>query len=139
MSLSAFNDPRHCPTEQALLDTLGRAHTVWSRLTDELCDGTMQLELQWAFAGEKFGWSARLKHGTRIIVYLTPCRGHFLASFALGTKACAAMQALRLPSAIRDLIDRAPQYAEGRGVRIPIRTQRDARVITKLAAIKLAH
>jgi hypothetical protein len=36
-------------------------------------------------------------------------------------------------------IDGAPRYAEGRGVRIPVRTKRDAEAVARLAAIKLAR
>jgi hypothetical protein len=36
------------------------------------------------------------------------------------------------------LIEAAPRYAEGRGVRIPVRTAKDVKSIRALAAIKLA-
>jgi hypothetical protein len=94
---------------------------------------------EWAFAGATFGWSLRLKHAKRVIVHMTPCTDHFLASFALGEKACAAAREWGLPASILALIADAPKFAEGRGVRIPVRTQKDARAVRKLAAIKLAH
>jgi len=97
------------------------------------------LQEEWAFAGAKFGWSQRLKRGKRVIIYLTPCKAHFLASFALGEKACAAARDADLPVRIQSLLADAPKYAEGRGVRIPVRTERDTKAIRILAAIKLAH
>jgi hypothetical protein len=136
MALSVFDRREDQPSDEALALALGRTYAMWRRLTEDLCGDTVALEPQWAFAGEKFGWSLRLKHGKRIIVYLTPQRGHFLASFSLGKKAYAAAREQGLPHNVLTLIDEAPQYAEGRGVRIPVRAQRDAHAIATLARIK---
>jgi hypothetical protein len=73
-----------------------------------------------------------------VIVYLTPCAGHFLASFALGERAVRAIREAGLPAVMLSLIEAAPRYAEGRGVRIPVRTAKDVKSIRALAAIKLA-
>ena len=139
MALSVFDDKDTPPTDEALHAALGKAGPAWTTLKEAVSRDCAPLQEDWAFAGAKFGWSLRLKRGKRVIVYLTPCKGHFLASFALGEKACAAASAARLPARIVDLIASAPKYAEGRGVRIPVRTKRDAAAIRTLAAIKLAN
>ena len=94
---------------------------------------------EWNFAGKAFGWSFRLSQPKRVFVYMTPCRAHFLASFVLGEKACQAAHAARLPPQVLALIDGATKYAEGRGLRIPVRAKRDLDVVEALAAIKAAH
>ena len=139
MALSAFDDRSTAPTRRALGQTLGRAGSAWASLQEELTGGETLLTSQWFFAGAKFGWSMRLKRGKRVIVYLTPCADHFLASFALGEKACAAARQAGLPAGILKRIAEAPRYAEGRGVRIPVRTAKDVRSIRTLATIKLTH
>ncbi|RPJ47719.1 MAG: DUF3788 family protein [Candidatus Latescibacterota bacterium] len=138
MALSAFDDRNAPPSGQALDEVLGRASLAWASLERGLLRACAPLEKEWAFAGAKFGWSLRLKRGKRVIVYMTPCAGHFLASFALGEKACAAAREAKIPARILARIDEAPKYAEGRGVRIPVRTERDASAVRKLAEIKLA-
>jgi len=139
MALSAFDDRKAPPTPQDLARVLGKAAPVWLRLKDELGSEYAPVEEDWSFAGAKYGWSLRLRRGKRAIVYMTPGRGHFLASFALGEKACAAAQNAGLPASLLALIADAPRYAEGRGVRIPVRTRREASAIVKLAGIKLAN
>jgi hypothetical protein len=94
---------------------------------------------EWAFSGKAYGWSFRLKQSKRTIVYMTPCRGHFLASFALGEKACRAAHAAGLAAPVLAAIDGGPKYPEGRGVRIPVRTRRDLEGVESLAAIKAAN
>lgn len=138
MALSVFDDRKAPPTEAAIGEALGRSAAAWSRLKAELT-GESALEEEWAFAGAKFGWSLRLKRGKRVIAYMTPCAGHFLASFVLGEKACAAALKAGLPASILAAIANAPRYAEGRGFRIPVRALREIPGLLELAAIKLAH
>ena len=138
MALSVFEDRKASPTNAAIEEALGRSAAAWSRLKAKLT-GESALEEEWAFAGAKFGWSLRLKRGKRVIVYMTPCAGHFLASFVLGEKACAAASEEGLPASILAAIADAPRYAEGRGFRIPVRSGKEIPGLLKLAAIKLAH
>ena len=91
------------------------------------------------FSGEKWGWSLQLKRKKRTILYMTPCKKHFLAGFALGEKAVKAAHESDLPGSVLTLIDSARKYAEGRGVRIEVRTKKDLESTQKLAAIKMAN
>jgi hypothetical protein len=137
MALSVFDDRESPPTDRALGQALGSAAKVWDRLKEALVRECGGLDEEWGFAGVKYGWSLRLKRGSRVVLYLTPGAGSFLASLALGEKASAAARAARLPQRLLALIEAAPRYAEGRGVRVPVRTARDASGIPKLVALKL--
>jgi hypothetical protein len=136
MVLSAFENREVPPDEQSLAATLGRVSGLWRDLATRLQADCGPLREEWHFSGERFGWSFRLKQPKRVLVYLTPCRGHFLASFALGERACAEARTAGLPASVLALIDAAPRYAEGRGVRIPVRRKSDVEAVRKLAAIK---
>ena len=136
MALSAFEDKKAPPDEQSLAATLGRVSGLWRQLVESLQAEHGPLREEWHFSGTRFGWSFRLKQPKRVLVYLTPCRGHFLASFALGERACAEARMAGLPASVLALIDAAPRYAEGRGVRIPVRRKSDVEAVRQLAAIK---
>lgn len=139
MALSAFDD-RACPPEdRALEHVLGRTSSLWARLKNDLQEAYGPLIEEWNFSGKAYGWSFRLKQKKRTIVYMTPCRAHFLASFALGEQACRAAHSAGLSPSVLALIDGAPKYAEGRGVRISVRSARDLVSVESLAAIKVAH
>lgn len=138
MALSAFADKAVPPTDRTLAVMLGRAARLWDRLIADLDAAHGPLIQEWNYSGAAYGWSFRLKKAARAIVYMTPCEKHFLASFALGEKACAAARAGGLPASLMAAIDAAPKYAEGRGVRIPVRTARDVAGVERLAAIKVA-
>jgi uncharacterized protein DUF3788 len=133
----AFDDPSAPPAERELIAALGSAGPLWRRLTRELRAAHGPLADEWSFS-KTFGWTLRLKQPARALVHLTPNRSHFLASFALGEKACAAVRDAGIPAAMLAIIDAAPKYAEGRGVRIPVRTKADLEGVLRLAAIKVA-
>jgi hypothetical protein len=136
--LSAFGDRAHPPDENSLGKMLGKAHAAWAVLKSGAARSGALAE-EWAFSSAAAGWSLRLKDGKRVIVYMTPQEGRFLASFALGEKAVGAARAAGLPESLLAAIEAAPRYAEGRGFRMEIRTVRDARAVATLAGIKRAN
>ncbi len=139
MALSAFDDATHEPSDDDLAAMLGRSHASWAALTEHLESTYTPLTVDWNWAGAKWGWSLRLKRKKRTILYLTPCRRHFLVGFALGEKAVRAAHESDLPPSVLETIDAAPRYAEGRGVRLEVRFKKDVRAIEALAAIKMAN
>jgi hypothetical protein len=74
-----------------------------------------------------------LRKGKRRIVYLSPREGFFLASFALGDRAVAALQAAKLP------VELGKRYAEGTAVRLEVHTAADVTLVEQVAAIKIAN
>jgi hypothetical protein len=137
MSLSAFDDRAHRPDAAELRRVLGRAQALWSDVVDQAgseCAGLVEV---WHFAGPKFGWSLRLKQKDRVMLYLTPCPGHFLAGLVIGTKAAAGVKD-GLSQAAVAVLNAAPRYAEGIGVRMRVSSAADVRVVLQLLGIKAA-
>jgi hypothetical protein len=137
MALSAFDKPGRKPTPLALDTMLGRSGGCWREVIDLVGDAHGPIRKEWTYAGANYGWSLRLKHGKKAIVYLTPRKGSFLASFALGQKACDAARGSGLSRQVLSLIDAAPKYVEGRGVRVPVRTMSRVGDVMKIAALKM--
>lgn len=138
MALSAFDDKSKEPRTAELHRVLGRSGARWDELTAYLESAYAPLTSSWGFAGAKWGWSLRLKQKKRTILYMTPCERHFLVGFVLGEKAVQAAHAAPLDDTVLALIDAAPKYAEGRGVRMEVRTKRDVESVQRLAAVKMA-
>ncbi len=136
MALSAFDDNAHPPTEKEVAAVLGKARAAWDALrTDRALAGLAE---EWGFTSKATGWGLRLRDDKRVIVYMTPQQGRFLASLALGEKAVAAARAAGLPAGLLAAINAAPRYAEGRGFRVEVQSLKDARGIAALAGIKRA-
>jgi hypothetical protein len=92
---------------------------------------------EWVFSGLKHGWALRLKHRQRALLYLKPLEQYFRVSMAFSPRAVQAAHDRKLPAHVLRLIDEAVQYPEGKAVRIEVRSTKDIRVATQLAAIKL--
>ena len=139
MALSAFADKAHEPQPAELHKVLGRSGARWDELVAFVESQYSPLTVSWGFAGSKWGWSLRLKQRKRTVLYMTPCKRHFLVGFALGEKAVRAAHSVPLHETVLALIDAAPKYAEGRGVRIEVRTRSDVESVKQLAAVKMAN
>lgn len=141
MAASPSGDRGAPPAKRELEDLLGRASALWASLQADLSSEFGPLAERWSFSGKTRHWLLQLKQTKkqRTVLYLTPARGYFLAAFALGEKACQAARASGLPAAVLEIIDRAPRYPEGRGVRIEVRNRQDLQNVKQLATIKMAH
>lgn len=139
MALSAFDDKAHPPTEEDIRIVLGKAHSLWLKLQHYVESEYAPISSEWGYSGKAYGWGLRLKTPMRAVLYMTPCPSYFLVSFALGEKAVTAAEASKLSSQVLDLIDNAPRYAEGRGVRLEVRSAAELNQVKLLAAIKMAN
>ena len=138
MALSALDDRTRRPERAALDGVLGRAAGFWHELVTEVARGHAPVTQQWNFAGAKNGWSLRLRHRERVILYLTPQEGRFLVGVVLGEKAARAAREGGEPQSVRALIEAAPRYAEGRGIRFTVSRAADLRTARRLVALKMA-
>jgi hypothetical protein len=135
MSPNAFIGRAKPPTDDELSTELGAARALWDELLTKLA-----LPIQeWNSYSPKAGWSLKLKLKKRTIVYLAPCHGSFRVAFVLGDKAVEAARQLKLPKAVLKIIDEAPRYPEGTGVRLEIAARKDLAAVKKLAEVKLAN
>jgi hypothetical protein len=139
MSQNAFIGKVKKPTDGELTAALGPARTTWDQLLAELDREYGANVLEWNSYSPKAGWSLRVKRKARTIVWLGPRKGSFFAAFILGDKAMQAALAGKLPQRIVKIMNEAPKYPEGTGVRIPVKTLKDIAAVGVLAAIKLAN
>ena len=138
MPQSAFDDQARPPDPSEIAAALGRSAALWERLVSHVADRYPPIHELWHFGGEKQGWTLRVKRGERIVLYLTPQREHFLVGVVLGEKAVRKAREGDLAPEVAALIDQAPKYAEGRGIRLAVATRQDLRAVQALAAAKMA-
>ena len=139
MSPNAFIGKTKQPTDRELTAALGTARATWDQLLADL-DRELGVNVhEWNSYSPKAGWSLRVKRKARTIVWLGPREGAFIAAFVLGDKAMQAARASKLPQRIVKIMNEAPKYPEGTGVRIPVKTPKDLAAVKTLAAIKIAN
>jgi len=137
MFVNAFIGRQEKPTDSELGEILGPAKAFWDKLVADLAEGFKINILEWKSYSLKTGWTLRLIHKKRVILYLSPSRGFFLASFALGERAVRAARRSRLPEQVVKIIDGAKKYAEGTAVRLEVKGPEDVDIVERFAALKL--
>ena len=136
---NAFIAQETQPTETELASALGPSAEAWKQFIDWLATEQGVTQQEWKSISPKYGWSLRLKLKKRTILYLAPCDGCFRVAFALGDHAVKAARESLLSKSVLKIIDEAPRYAEGTGVRLTVKGSKDLAPIRKLAKIKLAN
>jgi uncharacterized protein YdhG (YjbR/CyaY superfamily) len=138
VALSAFDEESHPPEPGGLEAVLGQSADLWDQLVTHVAEAYPPITQLWHFAGAKYGWSLRLKRRDRIVLYMTPQPGSFLLGVVLGETAAQAAHDSGLPEPVLALIDGAPRYGEGRGIRLAVSTGDDLAAARTLAALKMA-
>ncbi|HOW63740.1 MAG TPA: DUF3788 domain-containing protein [Candidatus Paceibacterota bacterium] len=136
---NAFINKPYQPTEAEMATALGPAKASWDRLLTELSQEYGVDIHEWKCHSPKWGWSLRVKRKARTIVWLSPSSGCFTVLFILGGKAMQAAWQSQLPQRIVKVMEKAPKYPEGTGVRLVVKSPKDIAALLKLATIKLAN
>jgi hypothetical protein len=136
---NAFAGKIERPDDHQLAAALGPARALWDEVASDLARENQINVQEWNSYSTKAGWSLRLKHKDRTIVYLIPLQGSFQAALVLGDKAVKVAGQSHLPARIRKIISEARRYAEGTGVRINVQGPEDVAAIKQLALIKLEN
>jgi hypothetical protein len=126
------------PTSEEISTALGATAELWKQLLDWLAEQGVA-DREWKSVSPKYGWGLRLKLKKRTIVYLGPCDGCFRVAFVLGDRAMAAARQADLSRTALKLLDEAPRYAEGTGVRLMVRASEDLADVRQLTLVKLAN
>jgi hypothetical protein len=135
---NAFIGRAEQPSTEEISAALGPTDGLWKELVAWLAEQGVAGQ-EWRSYSSKAGWSLRLKIKKRNIIYLSPCSGCFRVALIFGDKAVAAARQSSLSKSTLKLIDAAPRYPEGTGIRLTVKGTKDLAAIRKLALIKLAN
>jgi hypothetical protein len=137
---NAFIGKTNEPTHAEVAEVLGAKLKLWDELIERLSEDEGVSDQEWkGVVVKKYGWSLRLKKKGRNIIYLSPGKGCFMASFVLSDKALGEAKKAHLSKTVRDALAAAPRYPEGNGLRLGVRSAADLAGIRKIAAVKLVN
>jgi hypothetical protein len=139
MLANAFIGKTQKPADKEVSTELGAARELWNRLVTDLAEEHGIDTQEWNSYSKKAGWSLRLKRKDRVIVYLSPHRGCFTASFALSEKAVEVAKQSGLSPRVIKIINEAKRYAEGTAVRIEVKNVKDITSVIRIAIAKLEN
>lgn len=139
MTNNIFTNKLEQPNEEILSTALGKSYKNWKAIKKYIEDNCGTSTEEWKFYGQKIGWTLKIFLRKRNLFFVTVCNGFFRISFVLGGKAVAAAEQSRLPQTIIEELVNAKKYAEGRGIRIEVKSQKDVETIRLLVDIKVGN
>lgn len=134
-----FANKAHRPTDAELAQALGRTKRHWDALTAAAQKAAPTATATWKHYAGKSGWTFVVRGKRSNVIYMRPLAKHFIAAFAFGAAAVDAALQSDLPAPVIELIRTAPQYPEGRAVRIAVQTAADAAIVKRLLTIKVEN
>ena len=139
MSASVFDDKNVKPDSKALLKVIGKTAGHWKKIRSNLENDFGELIEDWKYYGQKTGWLLKVLRKKRNLFFCIPLKGSFRIAFTFGEKAVSAVQSSNLSETIKLELKNARKYAEGRGLRIDVKSAKDVENIRKLVKIKVKN
>jgi hypothetical protein len=132
-----FTDKTAKPTQNALIEILGKTFSLWEELLINIQTIVGDITEEWKYYGGKSGWQLKILLNKRNLFFFVPGNKLFSIIFIFGDKAVSVIEKSDLPGSIIERLINTPKYAEGRGIRIDVKSKKDLGVIQKLISIKL--
>ncbi len=139
MDTSIFMDKSQKPSDKDLKSGLGKTYAIWSLVSEYVNSKNSLFINEWNYPGVKYGWSFRIKDKKRAIIYLLPRKDYFKVAFVFGQKATDEINESNVSEGIKEELRTARVYAEGRGIRIDVKSKEIFKDIKQLVDIKLSH
>jgi len=133
-----FTNKEKKPSLQELKQALGDTFPVWQTLVAYTQKAHPTAVEEWNYASAKYGWSFRMKDKKGVIVYLLPRDNFIKARFVFGQKATDIIMQSNIHHDIKNVLNKAKVYAEGRGIRIDVTNNATTGDLEKLIDIKIS-
>ena len=137
MSIGAFTDKKHQPTDEEIAQAIGSKLTDWHELLRFIREHYPSDEDFTFLYGKKYGWARRFRIRKQLLTSLYPAEGGFTVQINLGPEAIEQTQEMALGDNVQGVIAGAHPYPEGRWLFIPVKSADDIRDIKQLLALRV--
>lgn len=135
MSVGVFTGKAHPPTIEQVFEAIGPKRSAWEELTRFIWD-EFSAQGEFRFNGKNYGWALRFRKSGKALVSLYPGQNSFTVQVILGEADTQKARALRLGKHVRQIIDEAHAYPEGRWLFVPVKSAKDIKDVQQLLALK---
>ncbi|MGC4120259.1 MAG: DUF3788 family protein [Myxococcales bacterium] len=137
MAERAFVTKSPAPDDGALAKALGKAAARWDEIARFTEDELGPIAWEWKHYSTGWTLKAPQKKGKRNLFFLIPEQGAFQLGFVFGDQAVAAIDADEaVPRGVVEELAAAKRYAEGRGLRLAVKTAKDVETAKALLRAK---
>lgn len=138
MAESVFDDKSLSPGLRDLEGVLGDSFR-WFEGLSALVSKEGTLIYDWKYYGRQSGWVLKMLRGKRNILFVIPGKGYFRVALTFGDKALQVILKADLPQQVKETLNAAKPYAEGRTIQPEVRSDEQYDIVRTLVEIKLTH
>jgi hypothetical protein len=136
MSIGLFTDKKRQPADAEVVEAIGARLPLWQDLV-RFIRGTYPAQEDFKFLyGKTYGWALRFRIKGQVLTSLYPTQGGFTAQVNLSPEAVEQVQSEGLGHNVRQAIERANPYPEGRWLFVPVESEADVRDVQRLLALR---
>jgi len=138
MSVGKFTDKKYQPSEAEVLAAVSPRLPIWQELVRFIREKyPVQEDFKFMY-GKNYGWAFRFRMKSQFFTSLYPAEGGFAVQVNLSPQAVEQALSLQPGKNVRQAIERAHPYPEGRWLFIPVESEQDAADIRQLLALRAA-
>jgi len=137
MYQSVFVEREVEPDLELLKKVLGKSFPLLQQIRENLNQAFGEIVEEWKYYGKKSGWLLKMFKKKRNLFFFIPMQDFFVVSFVFGDKAVAQILETDISDEIKSTLRNARKYAEGRGLPIEVRSQKEVEQIKTLVEIKV--
>jgi hypothetical protein len=135
MSVGVFTDKAQAPTLEQVTEAIGSRRAAWEEILQIIRDRYSHQE-DWRFYGKNNGWALRFRKSGKALASLYPAEGSFTVQLILSQADVDQTRDLKLGKHVRQIIEQAHPFPEGRWVFVPVKSGQDLRDVQRLLALK---
>lgn len=135
MVVGTFVDKQHRPTMEEILTSIGPKKELWENL-ERFIEQNYRTKRDFAFYGKNYGWAVRFRKAGKALLSMYPGKGSFTAQIVLGETAAGKASRLKLGRNVKNVLDSAHPFPEGRWLFIRIGSRKDIADVQKLLLLK---
>jgi len=136
MAIGIFDNKEIVPNDEDLENILKSSLNAYNKLISYLENEYAPLTNEWKFYSKKAGWTLRISNKKRNLLFLSPNEDYFLVTVNMGVKVSKMVLDSDVSDNTKDLIKQAKVYAEGTGVIIEVRNEKDLEDIKTILNIR---
>jgi hypothetical protein len=137
MSISAFTDKQHEPSQTEIQEVIGIRLSLWDELSCYIKETYAPTEDFSYLYGKNYGWGLRFRVKGKLLTALYPSNGVFIVQIILSSKDIETVQSMNTEKNIRLAIENANPYPEGRWLFIPVESLTDIQDIQQVLELKV--
>lgn len=135
MSIGIFTDKENYPTDNQILEVLGKKKKAWIEFTEFIRENYSKQE-DMRFYGKNYGWALRFRKSGKALISFYPAKDSFVVQIILKNSDADTTLAGTINENIKKIIREANPYSEGRWLFIPIKSAKDIKDVKYLLTLK---